>query len=344
MFAREKPKVLVVGATGFVGRHVLAELEAWGGAHVIVAGRDVSRLPPRCRADARVGDLRDAEYVQRLFTDIDVVCLTASWSALYGHTQSSESLYRLPILRALTEAVRQGVRRVVFTSALVAKNVSSSRTRAVRDGIDEVWPHLHNLLAIEATMQELASSDVSMIAVRLATFTGEGQDLGILPVLVPRLRTRLVPWIERGQAPLPMIDGADVGRAFRAAVLAPSDVAFAEFDATGPEVPTFFDLVSYLHETCGVPLPWFDVSHDAAFRFGHLAEMFARWTHTQPLLTRSIVFLSESCREDRTLWARWEYQPQVHWKDSVLRQLRDIARRGVTARFVSPLAPPTGEV
>lgn len=44
-----------------------------------------------------------------------------------------------------------------------------------------------------------------MVSLRFGTFSGVGQNLGVLPVLLPRLRARLVPWIEAGRAPLPLI-------------------------------------------------------------------------------------------------------------------------------------------
>ena len=178
----------MVGATGFVGRNVLEQLEARGEGHVIAACRDPSRLPPRFRAEARVGDLRDEKYLERLFADVDVVCLTAAWSALYGHARLSEELFRVPLAGAIEAAVRAGVRRIVLTSALAVKHIPESQSRALRESVASVWPHLDNLVALETKMKELASSQTSMVAVRLGTFTGARQDLGILPVLVPRLR------------------------------------------------------------------------------------------------------------------------------------------------------------
>lgn len=330
---------MVVGATGFVGRHALEELGAREDAHVIAACRDRARLPLRFQAEARIGDLRDRAYTDGLFADVDVVCLAAAWSALYGHSTASKSLYRAPLLGAIDAAARARVRRVVLTSALAVKNVPHSRFRSVRESVEQVWPHLGNLLALEARMKALASERTSMIALRFGTFTGARQDVGILPVLVPRLRRRLVPWIDGGAAPLPMIDGADVGRAFAAAAFAPPDAPFQALDATGPEVATFFDVVNYLHATFRIPLPAFSVSYGTAFRFGYLAELFARFSRTRPLLTRSIVFLSEECREDRSSWPRWGFQPRVDWKSSVQHQVQDIDDRKVVPRLANEVTP-----
>src|SRR5690606_8844473 len=91
---------------------------------------------------------------------------------------------------------------------------------------------------------------------------------------------------------------------------------------------------SYLHESFQIPLPRFSVSYGAAFRFGQIAELFARLSNTRPLLTRSIVVLSEDCREDRAPWSRWGFQPRVHWKTSVGRQVQDIDHRNVVFRLV----------
>ncbi len=329
----------MIGSTGFLGRRVVAELDARSDVEVVAACRGPRLLPAHLQASARVGDLRDPAYVARLFNGVDVVCLTAAWSALYGHSRESAEFYLQPLSRVLEAATAAGVPRVVMTSALQAKAASSSRFRAVRERMDSVWPHFANLQRLETLMQTLASPRTSMVSVRLGTFCGEGQRLGILPVLLPRLQQRVVPWIDAGQAVLPLIDGADAARAFASAALGPIERPFETLEATGPAVPTFSELVHYLHDEFDVPLPRFSVPGALAFGFGHAAEMFARLTRTTPLLTRSIVFLAEPCQEDRSSWAGWSYQPRVHWRESVAQQVRDLQRKSLPIRMADPITP-----
>src|SRR5690606_14993557 len=128
---------------------------------------------------------------------------------------------------------------------------------------------------------------------RYGYFVGPGSTLGILPVLLPRLRARLVPFIDRGRVRMRLVDGRDVGEAFRVAALSPGLTGFSAFDVMADNPPTFRELLCLLHGEFGYPLPLFSVSYEVAYRFAWFAEQLSRVTPYEPLITRSIVFLSE---------------------------------------------------
>lgn len=78
--------VVVTGATGFVGSHVLEELIQIGhkDLHIIAACRDRRKLIPEFTGEVREGDLRDQEYLDRVLAGADIVCHCAAWSSLWG--------------------------------------------------------------------------------------------------------------------------------------------------------------------------------------------------------------------------------------------------------------------
>ncbi|MCB9652203.1 MAG: NAD(P)H-binding protein [Deltaproteobacteria bacterium] len=332
--------VLVLGATGFVGRHVLAALRD-AQVRVIAGCREPARLDPSFRGEVRAGDLLDPEYRVRVFEGVDVVCYAAAWSALYGHAEASRARYLEPGLACIDAAVAAGVERFVLTSALNVRGVSRSRFRGIREGLPATWPHLANVIALEAHMQARAGT-TRMVALRFGHFSGVGGGLGIMPVLLPRLRARLVPWLERGAVPLPLVDGADIGQAFLRAALAEGLEPWQAIDVVGPEVPTFREVLRLLHDVYGLPQPWFSVSLDTAFRFAHGAELVARLSGRAPLLTRSIVFLSEPLTPDPLGAARIGYAPRVPWSASVRGQVNELLEARRPARLVDALPAPGG--
>ena len=73
-----KPKVLVTGATGFLGGNILQALMARDEVQVVAACRDPRKLPKSFSGEVREGDLMDANYRRTVVRDVDVVCHAAS--------------------------------------------------------------------------------------------------------------------------------------------------------------------------------------------------------------------------------------------------------------------------
>ncbi len=108
--------ILVTGATGFVGSHVLEALASRKSVRVVAACRDRARLASGLAAEVREGDLRDPDYLRTLVQDIDVVCHAAAWTSLWGHAEASRRLFLEPSLALIETARKAGVRRFVNTS------------------------------------------------------------------------------------------------------------------------------------------------------------------------------------------------------------------------------------
>ncbi len=329
-------RVLVLGATGYVGRNTLAALRRAPNAEVIVGCRDASRLGPSVGdCEVRVGDLRDPHYRSRVFRGVDVVCFANAWSALYGRAKQSRADFLQPTLEGMTAAANAGVRRILFTSAIDVVNVARSRSASVRRDVAKVWPHLGNVILIEQHMKALAARGLTTAAMRCGAFTGPGGTLGILPVLLPRLRARMVPYIEGGQIPMRLIDGRDVGEAFRVAALAPLEAGAHHFDVARDDSPSFLQLLRLIHAQFGVPLPWFSVSFDMAYGFAAFAEALSHLTPFDPLLTRSIIFLSEPAPVNTEPLKALGFRPAYAWQDSVREQVAEILDKRIPSRLIT---------
>ncbi|MDH5710781.1 MAG: NAD(P)-dependent oxidoreductase [Gammaproteobacteria bacterium] len=319
--------IVVTGATGFVGSHVLEELTQIGhkDLHIIAACRDRRKLIAEFSGEVREGDLRDPEYMHRVLTGADIVCHCAAWSAVWGKKKESKQLYLDPSLQLIDKALEWRVKRFINISTTSAAAPKSS-SNAYAPGISHrFWPHLNNIIAIENYMQENAHRGMSMVNLRLGIFAGSRYSLGILPLLLPRLKTHLVPWVSGGKTGLPIIDGRDIGQAFVRAALAPQLPPYAAFNIVGPEIPTVREVIDYIGDHFDYPRPHFSVPFFAAYGVAWLMERLDPLLPWEPLITRSIVHLLEetgvSNNQARELLG---YNPEIHWKEAVHRQITEM--------------------
>src|SRR5579884_1036412 len=109
-------RILLTGASGFIGAHVGAELAA-AGAFVLAFCRS---QPPRKAhvSDWAAGDVRDADALRRAVAGCDAVVHAA---ASYSYDRSeTDAMYEVNVTgtRNVIEAVKAaGIRRLLLTSS-----------------------------------------------------------------------------------------------------------------------------------------------------------------------------------------------------------------------------------
>ena len=326
--------IVVTGATGFVGSHVLEELIRIGhrDLRIIAACRDRRKLISEYDGEIREGDLRDPEYLQRVLTGADIVCHCAAWTSLWGKRKESEELFLQPSLNLIQQALEWKLKRFVFistTSAAAPEHAHDANSPGIPR---RYWPHLNNVIKIENSMRENAHRGMTMVNLRCGLFAGERYALGLLPVLLPRLKTRLVPWVQSGKTGLPIIDGRDIGQAVVRAALAPLEMAYSAVNIVGPEVPTAREVINYIAENYHYPKPAFSVPFPIAYSFAWLMEVLDRLVPWEPLVTRSIIHLLEETNADNAKAHELiGYSAEIHWKEAIDRQLRSMQRNQFSA-------------
>ena len=321
--------ILVTGATGFVGSHVLEELLQIGhkDLHIIAACRDRRNLLPGFNGEVREGDLRDPEYLDHVLVGADILIHCAAWTSLWGKRKESEELFLTPSLELIDKALEWRVKRFVFISTTSASSPEYSAD-ANNPGIPRrYWPHLNNVIKIENAMRENSYHGMSMVNLRLGLFAGERYALGLLPILLPRLQTRLVPWVARGKTGLPIISGKDIGQAVVRAAVAPGLASYESFNIVGPEVPSARELIDYIGDNFGYPKPLFSVPFPVAYTFAWLMEILDRLVPWEPLVTRSIIHLLEDTHASNDKAREMlGYSPEIHWKEAVHSQIEAMQR------------------
>lgn len=320
--------ILVTGASGFAGSHIVLALQETD-KQIIAACRERNRLPSGFKGEARVGDLRDESYRRQLLENVDVVCHAAAWSSLWGHAGESRRLFLEPTLALLEQCKESGVKRFVFLSTTSAAAPDQSGDPQSRGIQRKLWPHLCSIVEIEDRMQELSRQDgMEMVNLRCGLFVGERYGLGILPILLPRLKTHLVPWIKGGCTGMPLIDGVDIGQAFRLAAVHPKLEGFQGFNIVGPEIPTAREVIAYLHREFGYPQPHFSVPIPIGYVFARMMELLDPLVPWEPLVVRSIVHLLEETGADNRRAAEiLGYHPEVHWQQAIKKQVLEMQQR-----------------
>lgn len=320
--------VVVTGASGFVGSHVLEALQQRGDVQVIAACRDRKKLPPGFHGQVREGDLRDMRYREVVVKGVDVLCHAAAWSSLWGHAASSRALFLEPTLALIENARAAGVSRFVNTSTTSVASPERSGDPQSKGIMRSLWPHLCNVVRIENALRDVASANFHVVNLRLGIFAGHRYSLGLLPILAPRLKTHLVPWVSGGRTSLPIIDGRDIGQAFALAATACGLSDYEGFNIVGPEIPTVRQVITLLHEEFDLPLPHFSVPFVIAYPFAWLMEKLDPIVPWEPLVTRSIVHLMEEVHADNTKAAQWlGYQPVHSWREAIRAQMQEMAVR-----------------
>lgn len=333
--------VLVTGANGFVGSHILEALTACEGVAPIAACRDRRKLLPSFKGEVRQGDLRDEAYLRAMLQGVDVVCHAAAWTSAWNHEQASERLFLKPSLSLIEHAIVSGVKRFVFLSSTSVAAPHGAGDTMCSGDLErlKLWPHMRNVALLENYMQEHAHSGCVMVNMRVGLFAGRRYGLGLLPLLLPRLKTHLVPWVAGGRTSMPVVAGSDIGQAFVLAATVPALEGYEAFYVVGPSVPTAREVITYLNTAYGVPKPHFRVPFFGAYAFARLMEVVDPVVPWEPLVTRSIVhLLEETSPSNERAHQRLGYRPKVGWKDAIRMQMDEmLVRQKRPMRMHKPL-------
>jgi uncharacterized protein YbjT (DUF2867 family) len=222
--AGERPLILVIGATGVMGREVMRSLEGRCRLRALVhsdmSDAEVARRYPQAERVQR--DLLDAASLHPAFAGVDRVFLLTPSVPEQGRLEEN----------ALAAALKAGVQRIVYVSST-----------------DVGW-EIELSAAHRVTERRLADSGVDHVVVRpeylLNNLLGEVDELA---------RGRLVAPSADGRCPF--VDARDVG-AVAAAVLLAAGAFQGPLEVTGPESLSFTQLAGRLQAALGRPIEHVD--------------------------------------------------------------------------------------
>jgi nucleoside-diphosphate-sugar epimerase len=188
--------VLVTGASGFVGGHVLERLmeDGWRVRALMRLG-STSDIAKRIGAEITVGELSDRDSLERAVSGVDVVIHLAAIK--HATRRNAYTRVNADGCERLADAIRRTrdrLVRVVYLSSYAACGPSTpGRARTVADAPEPVSRYGASKLRGEDWMRALEREGLSVVLIRAPIVYGPRDD-GLLPFF------RLV---RRGWAPLP---------------------------------------------------------------------------------------------------------------------------------------------
>ncbi|ROQ41566.1 nucleoside-diphosphate-sugar epimerase [Frondihabitans sp. PhB188] len=243
-------RVLVTGASGFLGGHVVQELRAHG-YDVTAAGRRAPALP--AGGPTFVGDLDDLATAS---IPCDVVVHCAALSSPWGRWSEFFHANVVGTERVLSFAQRMGARRIVHISSPGIYAAPHDLVNLRESEVDARHPMNHYIrskLQAEALLQDSVtrSGGPEVVILRPRGIIGPGD-----PSLVPRLlrvHERLgVPVMRGGRGLIDLTAVENVALAVRLAAQAPG-IDGEVFNITNGDPRPFIELLDQLLGDLGLP-------------------------------------------------------------------------------------------
>ena len=265
----------VTGATGFVGSHVARVLAEQGAdLRLLVRANSNPKNIQALKADRAVGDLRDAQSLERAIAGCDTVFHVAADYRLW--VNDPEQMYRSNVegTRSLIEAARKNhVRRVVYTSSVATMGFTSNGHPA-----DESSPvslqrmighYKKSKFMAEQVAMAAGGEGMDVVVVNPTTPVGE-QDIKPTPtgrIIVDFLKKKFPAYVDTG------LNLVDVDACARGHVAAFEKGNSGERYILGGENLTLKQILDKLAAITGLPSPRVRVPYAVALAAGVVDEI-----------------------------------------------------------------------
>jgi len=307
-------KVLITGATGLLGGHLLRELQQRGEEirALVLPVENAQKLTDQ-GVEVMRGDVTDASTLTTVVEDIDVIIHLAGmmgvWRPLADYrlvnVTGSENLYRA--------AQKAGVRRFVHTSSHTVYGLGHGRFHTEQDPLrPDPDPYSITKAEGDRMMQRLMlQSDVETVIIRPGTFFGPGDRLHF-GRMAQRLKDGKGVLVGQGNNALPFCYVSDVVQGFLLAVYhekAPGNV----YNITNDHPLTQSEIFNAIADDTHGKRPTQHLPYLPTYYGGIVAEKLALLTHTKPILTRlgAMMFGSDTRHSVQKARRELGYEPKV---------------------------------
>lgn len=282
------PRVLVTGASGFLGRTLLPGLREAGFAvrALLLPGE---RPPDFVGGDVARGDVTDPRSLAGAAKDCAAVLHLAA-AVGYGQTMAHCRRVNRDGTRAVAEeAVRSGARRFVQLSSVsvygrVHDMLLGEETPRRRTGD----PYGDTKIEAEEILEaHAARGELDLTVLRPTVIYGPGDRL-FLPKLAENVRSGRARIVGDGANTVDAVHVADVTDLVLRVLREPKSVGRI-YNVAHPANPTWKELISAVSDHLGVPPPRGRMPYRVALAAAGLAEALARLRGAEPRLTRYAV-------------------------------------------------------
>lgn len=199
---------LVTGGAGFLGQALVRRLLAEG-KHV--RSFDLAPAPPDFGAGVEhiVGDVRDAEAVDRACAGIDCVIHAAAALPIHRDHKLIHDVNTEGTRNVLESGVRHGVKSVVFVSTTAVYGLHKEHPITEGSRIIPIGPYGESKVAAERLCEEYRDR-LHVAVIRPKTFLGQGR-LGVFEILFDWIHDgKRIPLIGKGHNKYQLLDVEDL--------------------------------------------------------------------------------------------------------------------------------------
>lgn len=228
-------KILVTGATGFVGHHVCRELSARGHAvRALVRRNSVDKIDPTSGYEVVTGDILDTHACLRAATGVDAVVHLVGIRRENPETGTTyEALHTEATYDIVNAARRQRVPRFVYMSGLGTREDAKARYHITK------WE----------SEQIVRRSDMRWTIFRPSVIFGDGDEFH--PLLAELVERSVVPIVDGGKSLLQPVSVQNVVTAVAKSLTMP-ETAGEVYEVGGPDRVEFYDLIQRAARACDV--------------------------------------------------------------------------------------------
>ncbi|MCP5059096.1 MAG: NAD-dependent epimerase/dehydratase family protein [bacterium] len=278
-------RVLLTGASGFLGRRIMALLRADG--HTVTALLLPEEPEASLLADGFVrGDITRPESLLGAMEDQDAVVHLAG-AVGYGQSFARcRSLNRDGTANVVRETVRAGVRRFVHMSSVSVYGrvaevelTEDAPLRRIGDPYGDTKADAEEIVTARADV-----GDLDLTILRPTVIWGPG-DVLFLPKLIENLSSGRARVVGPGTNIVDAVHVDDVARLVTTTLANHASIG-GVYNVNNPGNPTWSELVAGLATAVGAPPPGRRLPYPLAFLVASMMEAYSALTGRSPRLTR----------------------------------------------------------
>jgi|AntRauTorckE5430_2_1112549.scaffolds.fasta_scaffold03009_2 nucleoside-diphosphate-sugar epimerase len=314
-------KILVTGATGFLGSRTIEKFAAYPEVEkIIAAGRTIKSVHEvkHPKIEYHLGDLTDEKYVESIVQGVDKVVNCAALSSPFGEYETFKKANVDTQALLIKMCQRFDIQRYIYISTPGIYNAYRDRYN-IKEG-DPLPKTLINDYAVTKLAAEklLDNANLSHVIIRPRALIGRG-DTVIMPRLIRALEAGRLRIIGDGETVMDMTAVSNVADAIWLGLTTDEVNCGEAYNITNGEPVKLWDEMRYVLDGLNLEFPQKRLSYKAAMRIAGTMEFFAKFTKKEPTLMRySVSTLANSLTLDISkAKEKLGYEPKMTTKEAV---------------------------